>query len=127
MSIEVAFRQDYDGFSLDVAFRAAATGVTAVFGPSGAGKTSVLNAVAGLLRPRAGRIAIGPHVLFDSGSGIWVPPQQRRIGYVFQEPRLFPHLDVESNLRFGWRRAPTRMPEAEIARIVEMLGLVALA
>lgn len=126
MSIEVAVRQDYGAFSLDVAFDAAATGITALFGPSGAGKTTVLNAIAGLSRPRVGRIAVGQHVLFDSESGKWVPARQRRIGYVFQDARLFPHLSVEGNLRFGWRRAPSRMSEPEIARIVEMLGLAPL-
>jgi len=80
-------------------------GITALFGPSGAGKTSILNMVAGLLRPDAGRIVVGGEVLFDSAAGIDCPPEQRRVGYVFQEGRLFPHLRVRDNLLYGWRLA----------------------
>jgi molybdate transport system ATP-binding protein len=80
-------------------------GLTALFGRSGAGKTSVLDMVAGLVRPDAGRIAVGGHVLFDSARGIDLPPERRGCGYVFQDHRLFPHLSVEANLRYGWRLA----------------------
>jgi len=80
-------------------------GITALFGRSGAGKTSVLDMVAGLVRPDAGRIAVGGHVLFDSAGGIDLPPEQRGCGYVFQDHRLFPHLTVEANLLYGWRLA----------------------
>ena len=75
--------------------------VLALTGPSGAGKTSVLNAIAGLLRPESGRIAIDGRALFDSAARIDVPTHRRRIGYVFQDARLFPHLDVRGNLRYG--------------------------
>ncbi|MDP3550158.1 MAG: ATP-binding cassette domain-containing protein [Novosphingobium sp.] len=78
-------------------------GLTALFGPSGAGKTSVLNMVAGLLKPDAGRVAVGGEVLFDSASGVDVPVQARRAGYVFQDARLFPHLRVRANLAYGMR------------------------
>jgi molybdate transport system ATP-binding protein len=100
--------------------------VTALFGPSGAGKTTVLNAIAGLLRPAEGRIEVDNRVLFESGADVWVTSRERRIGYLFQDTRLFPHLDVERNLRFGWRRAHKRLAESEIAHVVEMLGLRAL-
>jgi len=80
-------------------------GITALFGHSGAGKTSVLNMVAWLVRPDAGRIVVGGHVLFDSATGIDLPPERRGCGYVFQDHRLFPHLSVEANLRYGWRLA----------------------
>ncbi len=80
-------------------------GLTALFGPSGAGKTSVLNMVAGLLRPDTGRITVGEEVLFDSAAGIDVPAQDRRAGYVFQDGRLFPHLRVRDNLIYGASRA----------------------
>jgi molybdate transport system ATP-binding protein len=126
MNIEVAFRHDYGKFRLDVAFCAQGHGVTALFGPSGAGKTSVLNALAGLLRPEEGHISIDGRVLFDRAAGIWLPPGQRRIGYVFQNARLFPHMSVAANLRFGWRRARTPVPEREVARVIEMLRLTAL-
>ena len=80
-------------------------GLTALFGPSGAGKTSLLNLVAGLLRPDSGRIAVDGEVLFDSAAGIDLAPQDRRAGYVFQDGRLFPHMRVRDNLNYGARRA----------------------
>lgn len=79
--------------------------LVALFGPSGAGKTSILNMVAGLLRPDRGRIVVGGEVLFDSAAGIDRPVPQRRAGYVFQDNRLFPHLRVRDNLLYGWRLA----------------------
>lgn len=75
--------------------------VLSLAGPSGIGKTSVLNAIAGLVRPRRGRIVVADRVLFDSAARIDVPVHRRRVGYVFQDARLFPHLDVSSNLRYG--------------------------
>jgi len=99
---------------------------TALFGPSGAGKSSVINMIAGLVRPDRGRIALGEEVLFDSAARIDVPAHRRNIGYVFQEGRLFPHLTVSQNLRFGrWMHGVGRDAEME-ARIVEMLNLGAL-
>lgn len=85
---------------------AAPPGLTALFGPSGAGKTSLLDAVAGLLRPTAGRIVVAGEVLFDSAMGIDLPPERRACGYVFQDDRLFPHRRVRDNLLYGWRLAP---------------------
>lgn len=79
----------------------AGPGLTGLHGPSGAGKTSVLNMVAGLLRPDAGRIVVGGEVLFDSAAGVDLPPERRRAGYVFQDGRLFPHLRVRANLLYG--------------------------
>lgn len=84
---------------------AAGEGATVLFGPSGAGKTSVLNMIAGLLRPDAGHVRVSGETLFDAAAGIDVPPERRRAGYVFQEARLFPHLRVRDNLRYG---APDR-------------------
>lgn len=81
----------------------AAEGLTALFGPSGAGKTSMLDAIAGLLRPERGRIAVGDAVLFDSAAGIDLKPEKRACGYVFQDSRLFPHRTVRANLLYGWR------------------------
>ncbi len=123
MSIEVALRHSFGAFTLDVAFKIERPGVTALFGPSGAGKTSVINAIAGLLRPREGRIAIDGHAVLDTEAGVFVPPQRRRAGYVFQDARLFPHMSVAENLRFGWRRSPNRIGEDGVARIVDLLGL----
>lgn len=78
-------------------------GLTVLFGPSGAGKTSVLNMVAGLTVPDAGHVCVGGETLFDAAAGIDVPVAERRAGYVFQEPRLFPHLRVRANLLYGRR------------------------
>lgn len=108
--------------ALDVRFLAP-EGITVLFGRSGTGKTTVVNAVAGLLRPQTGRVVLGDRVLCDTARGVWVPPHRRRIGYVFQEDRLFPHLSVEQNIHFGRRFSPTPMGRGEISRIVDMLGL----
>ncbi len=98
---------------IDIAVEAQ-PGITALFGPSGTGKTSLLNMVAGLLRPDAGRIAIDGDVLFDSDADIDRPPEERHLGYVFQDRRLFPHLSVRGNLAYG---GPLD------AHIVDLLGL----
>jgi len=126
MSVEIAIRHGFGAFTLDVAFKAERGAVTALFGPSGAGKTSVVNAVAGLFKPREGRIVIEGRTVLDTGAGIFVPARARRAGYVFQDARLFPHMRVEDNLRYGWRRAPEQMDEHAIEGIVEMLGLAPL-
>lgn len=78
-------------------------GITVLFGPSGAGKTSVLDMVAGLLEPDAGHVRVGGEILFDAATGTDVPPERRRAGYVFQDARLFPHLSVRANLIYGAR------------------------
>ena len=98
--IDLAIRHAFSDLDLDVAFRADVR-TLALFGDSGAGKTSVLNAIAGLLKPASGRIVLDDRVLFDSAGGIDVPVAERRLGYVFQEGRLFPHLDVRANLVYG--------------------------
>ena len=104
MSFEVRVARKLGDAEVAVDF-AASDGLTALWGPSGAGKTSVLNMVAGLLKPDAGRIAVGGQVLFDADAGIDVPVQDRRAGYVFQDGRLFPHLRVRDNLIYGADRA----------------------
>ncbi len=126
MSVEVALRHAFAGFSLDVAFALPGSGVTALFGASGAGKTTIVAAIAGTFRPREGRIVIAGREVLDTAKGIFVPPQRRRAGMVFQDARLFPHMSVRDNLLFGWRRAPVRAEAAEIDRVVALLGLEAL-
>jgi len=126
MTIEIRLHHRFGTFVLDAAFAIARPGVTALFGPSGAGKSTIANAVAGLFRPAEGRIVIGDQIVFDSAARIVLPPRARRIGYVFQDARLFPHMSVENNLRFGWRRAPIKASDDEFARIVHLLGLEAL-
>ena len=120
--LEVSVRHALGAFSLDVAFEAP-KGVTVLFGRSGSGKTSVVNAVAGLLTPDAGRVAADGRTLLDTGRGICVKPHRRRIGYIFQEGRLFPHLTVRQNLAYGAWFAPKDTPREEMSRVVEMLGL----
>lgn len=125
MTLEVALRHGFGRFSLDVAFEARA-GITVLFGRSGSGKTTIVNAVAGLLMPREGRIAVDGRVLLDTASGIRLKPHRRRLGYVFQEGRLFPHLSVRQNLAYGAWFAPRRARREDMGRVVEMLGIGAL-
>jgi len=123
MSLEVSIRHAFSGFALNASFTLPKPGVTALFGASGAGKTSIVNAIAGTFRPREGRIVIGGRTVLDTATGVFVPASERRTGYVFQDARLFPHMTVADNIRFGWRRAPERASEAEVARIIALLGL----
>jgi molybdate transport system ATP-binding protein len=109
-------------FKLSVKFRAA-HGATALFGASGSGKTSVINMIAGLLAPDRGAISIDETTLFDADKRINVPPHRRRIGYVFQEGRLFPHLSVRQNLDYGRRMSGVRSDEKEFARIASLLDV----
>lgn len=110
------------GFDLDVDVTAPA-GLTVLFGASGSGKTSVVDAIAGLTRDITGRIAVGDHVLLDSAQGIWLPPRQRRIGYIFQDARLFPHLTVRRNLDYARRVTRQSADPARFDHVVEMLGI----
>ncbi len=99
------------------------TRVTALVGPSGAGKTTVLRAVAGLVRPTGGRIALGPRVLFDGASGVDLPARDRGVGLVVQGSALFPHLDVAGNIGFGlhrWGRGERDARVRELAELVEL-------
>jgi molybdate transport system ATP-binding protein len=107
---------------------ATGAGITALCGPSGVGKSSVLAAIAGLLRPASGHIAVGGVSLFDSARALSLPPEQRACGIVFQDLRLFPHLSVEANLRYGQRRAaPARriIGFAEAVALLEIGDLLA--
>jgi molybdate transport system ATP-binding protein len=124
MTLEVSLQHRFPGFALDLAFQAG-PGVTALFGRSGSGKTTVINAVAGLLRPDRGRIVADGKLLLDTGTGVSLPPHQRGVGYVFQDARLFPHLTVRQNLHFGRWFAGQRQG-AQPARIIDLLGLGAL-
>ncbi len=103
--IEVRFRKQLPGLALDIAFTAAARGITALYGRNGSGKTSIIRAIAGSLRPDQGRIVAGDRLFFDSQSGVDMPIHERRVGYVFQDSRLFPHLTVRSNLMYGYKRS----------------------
>jgi molybdate transport system ATP-binding protein len=107
---------------IQAAFQADA-GLTALFGPSGAGKTSVLDALAGLVRPERGRLIVAGELLFDQASGIDLAPELRACGYVFQDSRLFPHRSVSQNLLYGWQLAPEARRWMEPADAIEFLGI----
>jgi molybdate transport system ATP-binding protein len=120
LKVDIAHR--FGTFGLDVRF-CSGPGLTALFGESGSGKTSVINAIAGLVRPERGRILVDDAVLVDTDLGTFVPKHKRRVGYVFQEARLFPHLSVRQNLLFGRWFAPRPERREELVRIVALLGI----
>jgi molybdate transport system ATP-binding protein len=126
--LEVALRHRYgrDGFAIEAGFTLPQAGVTALFGPSGCGKSTILAVVAGLLRPDAGRVVLDGTVLLDTARGIQLPPEARRCGVVFQEARLFPHLSVANNLRYGLKRAPAGAAGPGFEEVVELLGIAPL-
>lgn len=121
--LEIDASKRLGDFSLQARFRTRERGVTALFGPSGAGKTTVVNIIAGLLRPDQGRVTLNGAVLFDSRRNIDLPPQRRRIGYVFQGGRLFPHLSVKNNLLYGMRLLPPAQHRLGLAEVVELMGI----
>jgi molybdate transport system ATP-binding protein len=120
--LEVELVTRVSGFTLDVAW-SANDGVVTLFGPSGAGKTLTLQCLAGLVRPERGRIVVDGRVLFDSTAGIDVPPQHRRVGYVFQGYALFPHLTVAQNVGFGLRARPRAEKLERTRAVIGRLGL----
>jgi molybdate transport system ATP-binding protein len=126
MSIRVDIERQFStGFRLAASFESNGR-VTALFGRSGAGKSTLVNSIAGLLKPDRGRIEIDGETLFDSATRTNVPAHKRRVGYVFQEGRLFPHLSVKANLLYGRRFTPARSRWGSLDEIVELLGIEAL-
>ncbi len=126
MSAQVSLCHTLGGFTLDAAFQFDAPGITALFGPSGAGKSTIIHAIAGLLRPKMGRITIGDTCLLDTDQGIFVPARARRIGVVFQDSRLFPHMNARNNLLYGRRRAGMQAQATaahDFDAVVELLGI----
>jgi molybdate transport system ATP-binding protein len=124
MTLDVDIAHDFGGFALQAQF-SCAPGLTALFGRSGAGKTTLVNAIAGLLAPDRARISVNGRVLTDTQAGIRVPPHRRRIGYVFQDARLFPHLTVRSNLLYG-RFFARRTDDIAFDHVVDLLGIAPL-
>jgi len=123
MTLRVNIRHRQGEFTLDARFSSDG-GVTALFGRSGSGKTTIVNAIAGLVRPQEGRIEVDGAPVFDSQAGVWIPPHLRRLGYVFQEARLFPHMSVAQNLLYGQRfGGRTARGGASLADVVELLGV----
>ncbi|MDE1992259.1 MAG: molybdenum ABC transporter ATP-binding protein [Rhizobiaceae bacterium] len=125
MTLTVDIRHRLGAFSLKAAFTSDG-GVTALFGRSGSGKTSMIRIIAGLIRPDQGRVELDGTVLADTDRGIFVPRHRRRFGYVFQEARLFPHLSVRQNLNYGRWFAPKTERGESLDRVVAMLGIEAL-
>ncbi len=121
--MRVRLRRRQGHFDLDLRFEGAPCGVTALCGPSGAGKTSVIAMIAGLIRPDAGSIVIGGRCLFDSELGVNLPPEKRRVGCVFQDGRLFPHLSVRSNLCYGMNLIPAARRRVSLDQAVDLLGM----
>jgi molybdate transport system ATP-binding protein len=122
MNIEVGFKAAVGDFHLDAEFAIPARGVTALFGPSGAGKTTILRAMAGLVRFPGGRLRVGESVWQEGET--FLPPHRRPLGYVFQEPSLFDHLDVRGNLSYGSRRVAADQRRIDLDRAIELLGIV---
>lgn len=123
--IDVDIEQRLGNFELAVSFKAEAP-VVGLFGRSGSGKTTLVNALAGIGGPRRGHVIINGETLFDSARGVDLPPERRRLGYVFQDDLLFPHLNVDGNLMYGYRRASANARVIDPAHVIELLGLTAL-
>jgi molybdate transport system ATP-binding protein len=124
--LSVSLRKRYGAFDLDASFMVAGPQITALFGRSGAGKSSVVRLIAGLDRPDQGRVELGGRVLFDQASGRVMPVFRRRIGLIFQDSRLLPHFSVRGNLTFGERRTPPAERFIAFDEVVDLLGLAAL-
>jgi molybdate transport system ATP-binding protein len=121
--LQVAVARRRPGFALEATFSAPTPGVIALFGRSGSGKTTLVNIISGLLAPDAGSVRLDDDILTDTQAGIAVPVERRRIGYVFQDPRLFPHLNVSANLNYGARRARSAKRVVEFDEVLALLGL----
>ena len=124
--LKVRLLKRRDGFTLRAEFEAPTPGVVALFGRSGCGKTTLVNLISGLLEPDEGFVQLNGTVLTDTAAGISVPVEKRRIGYVFQDSRLFPHLTVQGNLRYGLKRALATTAVTGFDEIVQLLGIGAL-
>lgn len=122
MTLDVDITHRLGAFALDARFQARG-GVTALFGRSGAGKTTLINIIGGLVRPDRGRVAINGTTVVDTGARVFAPPHRRGAGYVFQDGRLFPHLSVKQNLLYGRWFAGGRLDQGELDRLVALLGL----
>ena len=122
MSLQLNIQKTQGAFTLNAAISVPA-GVTAVFGRSGAGKTTLINAIAGLSQPDTGQITLNKRTLFNSQTNETLPAHKRRMGYVFQDARLFPHLNVTQNLTYGLRRAPRGAQGPDLPEVSELLGL----
>ncbi|MFP6712021.1 MAG: molybdenum ABC transporter ATP-binding protein [Rhodospirillales bacterium] len=124
--LEVSLSHQFDQFRMDLAFEGEAGSITSLFGRSGTGKTSVINMIAGLIKPQSGFIKVGEDVLFDSTQNIFVPPEKRRLGTIFQDDRLFPHLNVRNNLLYGAHASTPNNHTITFDSVVDVLDIVQL-
>ncbi len=124
--IDINIKKQYGNFNIEIKYNCNEIGITALLGRSGAGKSSVINMMAGLSRPDSGHIIIDNRCVFDSGSNIDIVPDKRRFGYVFQDGRLFPHLSVMSNLTYGMKLIPVAERYINLDRVIELLDLSSL-
>lgn len=122
--IEIRVYKRFGSFQLAAEFAVPESGVIAFFGRSGSGKTSLINTIAGIARPDEGRIRIGDRTFFDSDAGLNLPIERRDVGYVFQDSRLFPHLTVESNLKYGLKRTRGRSQPIDFDTVVGLLDIL---
>lgn len=122
MTLSVDISHKFTAFNLNVQFEAE-SGITALFGRSGSGKTTVVNAIAGLITPDAGRIAVNDRPLFETHTSTNIAPHKRGIGYVFQDARLFPHLNVRDNLRYALRYRRKQSPALREDHVIDLLGI----
>lgn len=121
--LEVSIQKHLGDFTLNANLACETSGIVAVFGRSGVGKTSLINCLAGLLKPDSGSIKLKGTILYDAQARVDLAPNKRRIGYVFQEGRLFPHMSVRSNLLYGYNRAPAEARRIGLDQVVELLGI----
>lgn len=123
MTIQARFCHRRGDFELNIEFQAPGQGVTALFGRSGSGKTSLLRLIAGLDQPRSGFFSIGQEIWQDSESGVFIPAHRRALGFVFQETTLFPHLSVRKNLEYGWDRVPPADRKLSFDSVIQLIGV----
>ena len=124
--LELSLNHRFEDFRIELEFEAQQSSITSLFGRSGTGKTSIINMIAGLTKPDTGFVKVGDEVLFDSAKGIDVPPEQRRLGYIFQDSRLFPHLNVRNNLLYGLKPSAGNGQEITFERVTDVLEIGAL-
>jgi molybdate transport system ATP-binding protein len=122
MTFSVNIEQIFGQFRLAVNFSVAEPGITALFGRSGAGKTLTVQAIAGLMQPEFGVIRINGHTVLDTQNGVFTPARLRRVGYVFQDSRLFPHMSAKSNLLYGWKRNGRPGGQKAVSHMIDLLG-----
>ena len=121
--LKVSIKHEFPSLTIDIQFEGEQNCITALFGKSGSGKTSILNMISGLVKPDYGYIEIDNDIILDTNNNIFTPPQKRNIGYIFQDSRLFPHLNVLSNLKYGINTVNAKHPVIQIDKVIDTLKL----